>query len=115
MQDGSLLATGSYDGLARIWSKDGKLKMTLEQHKGPIFALKWNKKGDLLLSGSIDKTAVVWDAKAGEVKQVYELHKGEGGKGFGMCACTGSERHAAKAKVHACMERCMTVIYACSA
>ena len=22
-QDGSLLATGSYDGLARIWTKDG--------------------------------------------------------------------------------------------
>lgn len=56
----------------------GKLKMTLEKHQGPIFALKWNKKGDLLLSGSIDKTAVVWDAKAGEVKQVYQLHEGVG-------------------------------------
>ncbi|EFJ45385.1 hypothetical protein VOLCADRAFT_63837 [Volvox carteri f. nagariensis] len=72
--DGSLLATGSYDGLARIWSKDGKLKQTLDKHQGPIFALKWNKRGDLLLSGSVDKTAIVWDAKSGEAKQVFDLH-----------------------------------------
>lgn len=72
--DGSLLATGSYDGLARIWSRDGELKKTLSCHNGPIFSLKWNKKGDCLLSGSVDKTAVVWDAKTGEVRQQYQLH-----------------------------------------
>lgn len=58
----------------------GKLKQTLDRHQGPIFALKWNKRGDLLLSGSVDKTAVVWDAKSGEAKQVYELHSGGCGK-----------------------------------
>ncbi|GFR43966.1 hypothetical protein Agub_g5109, partial [Astrephomene gubernaculifera] len=72
--DGSLLATGSYDGLARIWGKDGKLRQTLDKHQGPIFALKWNKRGDLLLSGSVDKTAIVWDAKTGEAKQTFDLH-----------------------------------------
>ncbi|MEW5299752.1 MAG: hypothetical protein WDW36_002733 [Sanguina aurantia] len=72
--DGSLLATGSYDGLARIWTREGKLKQTLDKHQGPIFALKWNKKGDLLLSGSVDKTAIVWDAKAGDVRQIFDFH-----------------------------------------
>lgn len=47
---GTLLATGSYDGYARIWSTDGKLEKTLGQHKGPIFALKWNKSGNYILS-----------------------------------------------------------------
>ena len=47
---GSLLATGSYDGYARIWSTTGELKNTLGQHKGPIFALKWNKSGNYILS-----------------------------------------------------------------
>ncbi|CAM6099762.1 unnamed protein product [Calypogeia fissa] len=72
--EGTLLATGSYDGQARIWSKDGELKNTLNKHKGPIFSLKWNKKGDCLLSGSVDKTAIIWDAKNGDVKQQFEYH-----------------------------------------
>ncbi|KAL6572481.1 hypothetical protein OROMI_013439 [Orobanche minor] len=72
--DGTLLATGSYDGQARIWSRDGDLISTLNKHKGPIFSLKWNKKGDFLLSGSVDKTAIVWDVKAGEWKQQFEFH-----------------------------------------
>jgi len=72
--DGSLLATGSYDGLARVWNKDGSLRQVFDRHQEPIFALKWNRRGDLLLSGSVDKTAVVWDAATGEAKQVFNLH-----------------------------------------
>ncbi|KAK7352454.1 hypothetical protein VNO80_17876 [Phaseolus coccineus] len=74
--DGTLLATGSYDGQARIWSRDGELNSTLNKHKGPIFSLKWNKKGDYLLSGSVDKTAIVWNIKTGEWKQLFEFHTG---------------------------------------
>jgi len=33
----------------------GKLVSTLGQHKGPIFALKWNKKGNYILSAGVDK------------------------------------------------------------
>ncbi|XP_059631093.1 WD40 repeat-containing protein HOS15-like isoform X2 [Cornus florida] len=72
--EGTLLATGSYDGQARIWNRDGELMSTLNKHKGPIFSLKWNKKGDYLLTGSVDKTAIVWDIKTGEWKQQFEFH-----------------------------------------
>ena len=72
--DGTMLATGSYDGHARIWDTNGKLVMTLKQHKGPIFSLKWNKTGDSLLSGSVDKTAIVWDVKTGKMKQQFAFH-----------------------------------------
>lgn len=56
----------------------GELKQILNAHKGPIFSLKWNKKGDLLLSGSVDKTAIIWDGRTGEVKQQFEFHSGAG-------------------------------------
>jgi transducin (beta)-like 1 len=48
------LATGSYDGKARIWSEEGELIKVLDHHKGPVFSLKWNTKGDLLLSKFIN-------------------------------------------------------------
>jgi transducin (beta)-like 1 len=59
--DGLLLATGSYDGFARVWDRKGTLLHTLRGHSGPIFSLKWNRKGTFLLSGSYDKTIIVWD------------------------------------------------------
>lgn len=73
--DGSHLATGSYDGQARIWTANGKLTSTLTKHKGPIFSLKWNRTGQYLLSGSVDKTAVIWDVASGTVKQEFAFHK----------------------------------------
>ncbi|KAG2462076.1 TBL1R protein, partial [Polypterus senegalus] len=74
--EGTLLATGSYDGFARIWTKDGNLASTLGQHKGPIFALKWNKKGNFILSAGVDKTTIIWDVHTGEVKQQFPFHSG---------------------------------------
>jgi WD40 repeat protein len=59
--DGLLLATGSYDGFARVWDRKGTLLHTLRGHNGPIFSLKWNRKGTFLLSGSYDKTIIVWN------------------------------------------------------
>ena len=71
---GKLLATGTFDGQARIWDQEGKLVSTLKAHTGPIFSLKWNKSGSALLSGSVDKTAIVWDPNNGAVKQQFKFH-----------------------------------------
>ena len=71
---GNLLATGSYDGYARIWSTTGKLEKTLGQHKGPIFALKWNKTGNFILSAGVDRTTIIWDAATGNCKQQFAFH-----------------------------------------
>lgn len=51
------MATGSYDGYARIWTNDGRLASTLGQHKGPIFALKWNKRGNYILSAGVSSAS----------------------------------------------------------
>lgn len=72
--EGTLLATGSYDGFARIWTTEGRLASTLGQHKGPIFALKWNKKGNYILSAGVDKTTIIWDASTGNCTQQFAFH-----------------------------------------
>jgi transducin (beta)-like 1 len=71
---GTLLATGSSDGIARIWDAKGTLKHKLQKHTSHIFVLKWSKSGDYLLSGSADKLAIVWDTSSGSVKQVFDFH-----------------------------------------
>ena len=68
------MATGSYDGYARIWTTEGRLASTLGQHKGPIFALKWNKKGNYILSAGVDKTTIIWDAATGQCTQQFAFH-----------------------------------------
>jgi transducin (beta)-like 1 len=74
-RDGALLATGFYDGQARIWSPDGTLLRSLVQHQGPIFAVKWNRQGNYIVTVGIDKTAIVWEAQLGEVKQQFAFHQ----------------------------------------
>ncbi|VDN59183.1 unnamed protein product [Dracunculus medinensis] len=71
---GDLLATGCYDGYARVWATDGRLRYTLGAHKGPIFALKWNHRGDKILSAGVDKTTIVWDPTKGTQTQVFQCH-----------------------------------------
>ncbi|XP_076889588.1 WD40 repeat-containing protein HOS15-like [Bidens hawaiensis] len=74
--DGSLLATGSRDGLARIWDTNGEMKCLLVQHKGPIYSIRWNKKSDCLLTGGCDGSAIVWDANTYKQTQQFEFHSG---------------------------------------
>ena len=72
--DGKYLATGCYDGMARIWDNQGALKMLLKEHSGPVFSLKWNKQGNYILSGSYDRKAIVWSAETGQVVKYFLLH-----------------------------------------
>jgi transducin (beta)-like 1 len=73
--EGTLLATGAFDGLARIWDCKGKLKLKLDKHTEPIYSLKWSCTGEYLLTGSRDKSVIVWDTNTGLVKQQFEFHK----------------------------------------
>ena len=43
--------------LTLVLCSSGNLASTLGQHKGPIFALKWNKKGNFILSAGVDKVS----------------------------------------------------------
>lgn len=72
--DGETLATGCYDGCARLWSKTGQLRHTLDLHKGPLFSLKWSKSGKRILSGSVDASTAVWDGESGGLVKQFNFH-----------------------------------------
>ena len=80
--DGQRLATGCYDGVARVWDLDGRALLELRYHtgtyscyapfrrpflneSGAIFSLRWSKNSTYLASASVDGTTIVWDAAVG--------------------------------------------------
>lgn len=52
------------------------MKHAFQYHNGPVFATRWSKSSQYLLSASFDKTAVVWDAKSETKRQQIKLHDG---------------------------------------
>eukprot|EP00163_Fabomonas_tropica_P027431 TRINITY_DN5283_c0_g2_i1.p1 TRINITY_DN5283_c0_g2~~TRINITY_DN5283_c0_g2_i1.p1 ORF type:complete len:301 (+),score=47.72 TRINITY_DN5283_c0_g2_i1:342-1244(+) len=73
---GNRLGTGGYDGVVRLWSGNGQLHKAVPVHRGPVFALKWNRRGDAVVTGSVDHTTCVVDAATGDLKQRFEFHTG---------------------------------------
>lgn len=73
---GNLIACGSFNGAIRIWRKDGTLEKMLDIYEGPVFALKWHKGGDMLLTGSADLETHLVDARTWRIKQSWSFHKG---------------------------------------
>ncbi|KAJ6645324.1 F-box-like/WD repeat-containing protein ebi [Pseudolycoriella hygida] len=73
--NGSLLATACSDGYIRIWTTKGSLTDTLGKHEGPIYALKWNKDENYILSAGNDGT-MVWDIPTGLCYKTFRFHSG---------------------------------------
>lgn len=72
--DGKMLATGCFDGKARLWTTEGELIAVLTQHKGPIFQLQWSPNGKLLVSAGLDPSIALWDIEKRELLRFYRHH-----------------------------------------
>jgi len=75
--DGSLLATGCMDGIARLWSREGVLQHSLNAHSESIFSLRFDSAGKRLLTGSYDKCVSVWDVRTGKLQHKFEAHSAQ--------------------------------------
>ena len=65
--DGTRLATGSFDGTAKVWDAfTGNELFTLSSHSGTVFDVNFSRDGQYLATVSVDKTAKVWNALTGK-------------------------------------------------
>ncbi|ETV95279.1 hypothetical protein H310_11180 [Aphanomyces invadans] len=75
--DGSVLATGCYDGHMRLWSgTSGALLQDMHHHTGPVFAVRWNPSSRIVLSASLDSTVSLWDVASSSKLAQMTLHDG---------------------------------------
>lgn len=63
--DGRLLATGSTDDTARLWSAATGRQLHVLRQKGHVLAVSFSPDGTSLVSSSADGTAAVWDVRTG--------------------------------------------------
>ena len=90
--DGSMLASGAlfpdsrryFAQLAdaytpvRLWDADtGKFLRELKSHKGAVVSVAFSPDGDLLASGSYDKTICLWDTRTGDNLITFQGHTDE--------------------------------------
>lgn len=74
--DGTMIVTGSRDGVSRIYSAKGKLLSTLSGvHKSTVLQVKFNKQGTYVLSVGVGRTAMVSDISNPKNLQQFSLHQ----------------------------------------
>ncbi|WVQ96758.1 hypothetical protein IAU59_003865 [Kwoniella sp. CBS 9459] len=78
--DGTMLATGSYDGVGRLFTPSGQLQAIMSYGRGAINALQFNPSGTAILTAKDDFTVCKWAHGAGytmDMKMCYEAHTKE--------------------------------------
>ncbi|CAI0461176.1 unnamed protein product [Linum tenue] len=102
--DGQFLASGGLDSVVNVWDTSGNHKCTLEgpavseqteEHADGFEWVRWHPRGHLVLAGSNDGTAWMWNADRGAVLQVFPGHSKPVTCGDftpdGKTVCTGSD------------------------
>jgi WD40 repeat protein len=72
--NGHLIATGSSNGIIKLWSVNGYLLKTLKGHKEGVSIIAFSPDGKTIASGSDDKTIKLWNLDGQEL-QTFKGHQ----------------------------------------
>ncbi|XP_027367461.1 angio-associated migratory cell protein-like [Abrus precatorius] len=94
--DGQLLASGSLDGIVKVWGVSGNWEgKTLEGPGGDIEWLRWHPRGHILLAGFLDSTVRMWNTDRSSLLNTFTGHSHRVTCGDftpdGKKICTGSD------------------------
>src|SRR2546429_2227319 len=74
--DGTLAATGSWDGTARLWDATTGQQLHILHHGGPVWSVAYSADGRRLATASEDGNAAVWDTATGALAAPPLIHSG---------------------------------------
>src|SRR6266487_2205616 len=72
--DEQMLATGSWDGMIKLWNLENGALLWLGQHTGSIHRLAFTPDGHTLASGGDDAVIRLWDVSTGKPLQTLSGH-----------------------------------------
>lgn len=81
-KDGRLIASGSGDGVIRIWETTTGVEIAQMAHKDAVISLLFSPDGKLVISGSWDGTVRVWDIVAKE--EIVSMRHNGGVRSVGL-------------------------------
>ncbi|KAL8831981.1 MAG: hypothetical protein Q9191_000543 [Dirinaria sp. TL-2023a] len=89
------LASGGEDGKVRIWSLHQRKSIaSLESHVSVVRQIDFSAEDNLLLTGSRDKTVILWDARTWKLRKIIPVMESVEAVGFlknGALAYSGGE------------------------